>query len=87
MCPTFQKEVQNTSNEVQLNSKGKATLVKVPSGLPEGVGKSGHDIRNCRNSSEIISGAWELNPDVCPKIGRLLRTSPEGWRELKTTSG
>jgi hypothetical protein len=29
----------------------------------------------------------ELNSEVCPETGRLLRTSPEVWRELKTTSG
>jgi hypothetical protein len=35
MCPKFQNEVQRTSNKVQLNSEGKATLMKVPIGLPE----------------------------------------------------
>jgi hypothetical protein len=70
-----------------LNSEGKVTLVEEPRGLPESMGKSGYDIRNCRNSSETISEAWELNPDVRPEIGRLPRTSPEVWKELKTTSG
>jgi hypothetical protein len=51
------------------------------------MGKSGRDIQNCRNSSETISEAWELNPDVHPEIGKLLRTSLEVWKELKTTSG
>jgi hypothetical protein len=45
------------------------------------MGKSGHDIRNCRNSSETIPEAWELNPEVRPEIGRLLRTSPEVGRD------
>ncbi|KAG1767650.1 hypothetical protein EDD22DRAFT_844426 [Suillus occidentalis] len=40
-----------------------------------------------RNLFETISKVWELNPDVHPEIGRLLRTSPEVWKELKTTSG
>jgi hypothetical protein len=34
-CPKFLNEVQRTSNKVQLNSEGKATLMKVPIGLPE----------------------------------------------------
>ncbi|KAG1765453.1 hypothetical protein EDD22DRAFT_951121 [Suillus occidentalis] len=41
----------------------RVTLVEEPRGLPESVGKSGYDIRNCRNSSKTISEAWELNPD------------------------
>jgi hypothetical protein len=60
---------------------------KCPVDFRKSMGKSRRDIRNCRNSSETISEAWELNPEVHPEIGRLLRTSPEVWRELKTTSG
>jgi hypothetical protein len=50
MCPKFQNEVQRTSNEVQLNSEGKATLMKVPIGLPEIVWES----------PDMISRLWEL---------------------------
>jgi hypothetical protein len=60
---------------------------KCPVDFRKSVGKSGCDIRNCRNLSKTISEAWELNPEVRPEIGRLLRTSPEVWREFKTTSG
>jgi hypothetical protein len=55
--------------------------MKVPIGLPE----------IAWESPDVISGLWELvwkiYPDVCPEIERLCRTSPEVWKELKTTSG
>jgi hypothetical protein len=51
--------------------------MKVSSGLPEIVWES----------LDMTSGLQELNPDICPEIGRLCRTSPEVWKELKTTSG
>jgi hypothetical protein len=50
MCPKFQNEVQRTSNKVQLNSQGKATLMKVPIGLPE----------IAWESPDVISGLQEL---------------------------
>ncbi|KAG1733328.1 hypothetical protein EDD22DRAFT_852616 [Suillus occidentalis] len=40
-----------------------------------------------RNSSETISKVWELNPDVHPEIGRLLRTSPEDKSQVETNRG
>jgi hypothetical protein len=49
-CPKFLNEVQRTSNKVQLNSEGKATLMKVPIGLPEVAWES----------LDMISGLWEL---------------------------
>jgi hypothetical protein len=49
-CPKFLNEVQRASNKVQLNSEGKATLMKVPIGLPEVAWES----------PDMISGLREL---------------------------
>jgi hypothetical protein len=48
--PQILNEVQRTSNKVQLNSEGKATLMKVSIGLPEIVWES----------PDMISGLQEL---------------------------
>jgi hypothetical protein len=58
-----------------------------PSRLLERCGKVQTWYPDCGNLSRNISGAQELNLDICLEIGRLHRTSPEVWKELKTSLG
>jgi hypothetical protein len=48
-----QKHTQGRIYKVWWNSESKATLVKVPNGLLESVGKSGHDIQTARTCPEV----------------------------------
>jgi hypothetical protein len=59
MCPKFLNEVQRTSNKVQLNSKGKATLMKAPIGLLEVAWES----------LDVISGLQELIQKHIQSVG------------------
>jgi hypothetical protein len=86
-APHFRMKSRTHPMKFSWTPKVRQLWWKYPVDFRKSVGKSECDIWNCRNLSEIISKAWELNLDVCPKIERLLRTSLEVWKELKTTSG